>query len=88
MPKDLPMRRARCIEASPCQSEDENDTDAENGEQSAFKDYLRQQQCEAGVERSNRWKEIMRKERDLKFSMRELVFVKIKNTCYSLMLQF
>ena len=40
MPKDLPMRRARCIEASPCQSEDENDTDAESGEQSAFQGLL------------------------------------------------
>ena len=48
MPNDLATRRARCIEwiahpsplASPCQSEDEMDTDARSGEQDAIQGLL------------------------------------------------
>jgi hypothetical protein len=48
MPKDLATRRARCIEwiarpsplASPCQSEDEMDTDARSGENDAIQGLL------------------------------------------------
>jgi hypothetical protein len=49
MPKDLAMRRARCIEwiacpsplASPCQSEQEMDTDMTSGEQDTIQGLLK-----------------------------------------------